>query len=197
VDAVQGEQHGPVVEPDRVLATYHHIRERWGLKNADTARMKAKRAGWAQVSKNSPSDVTRLIVPREHWDAVGEQSRGTRSDVPREQPRGNGGGISPRAAEDPPGWVAKLLFKLERRDAAELREARELADRRAVELAELRERVVRAEGETAALRDTVAHERAATARERQGREAAEQELAEWTAGGPLARAWRALVYRRG
>ena len=32
--------------------------------------------------------------------------------------------------------------------------------------------------------------------ERQAREAAERELAEWMAGGPLARAWRALVYQR-
>jgi hypothetical protein len=32
--------------------------------------------------------------------------------------------------------------------------------------------------------------------ERQAREAAERELAEWMAGGPLARVWRALVYQR-
>jgi hypothetical protein len=32
--------------------------------------------------------------------------------------------------------------------------------------------------------------------ERQGREAAERKLAEWTAGGSLARAWPALVYQR-
>ena len=33
--------------------------------------------------------------------------------------------------------------------------------------------------------------------ERQGREAAERELAARKAGGPLVRAWRALVFRRG
>ena len=47
-----------------------------------------------------------------------------------------------------------------------------------------------------ALRGAVARERGRADAERQGREAAERKLTEWTAGGPLARAWRALVYQR-
>jgi dTMP kinase len=65
------------------------------------------------------------------------------------------------------------------------------------ELAAQREQVVRAVGEAAARREGEA--RAATRAERAeaAREAAWVELAEWTAGGPIARAWRALIYRRG
>ena len=64
----------------------------------------------------------------------------------------------------------------------------EAAPRRA--LAELRERAARAEGESGALREQITAER-------ERAEAAQAELAEWTAGGPLARALRALVFRRG
>ena len=47
----------------------------------------------------------------------------------------------------------------------------------------------RAEGEVAALRGQVQVAEAA-------RDGARAELADWTAGGPIGRAWRALIYRR-
>ena len=69
---------------------------------------------------------------------------------------------------------------------------------------ELRERLGRAEGESATLREQVTIERSraeASAREleamRAELEAAGAKLAAWTAGGPLARAWRAFLNRRG
>jgi hypothetical protein len=190
MDAAEGEQHGPTVEHDRVLATYQHIRERWGLKNADTARMKAKRAGWSQLPKNSPGDMTRLIVPREQWDAVGDRSRGTLHVLIGEKRWGNGSETAPRPSIVPEAILTALLGKLEEREVAELREARALADQRAVELAELRERVGRAEAE---------RDQARAERERAERQVAEvqAELAGWTAGGPLARAVRAFLNRRG
>jgi len=138
------------------------------------------------------------------------------------------------------------LDRLAERDAAALRDARNLAASQAEELAALRERLGRAEGEAAALRAALERERARadaaeaaarTARQAEAEaneeaanlegevetlrtalaaaedqaEAAEQdrtrlraerdalraELAEWTAGGPLTRAWRALLFRRG
>ncbi len=55
-------------------------------------------------------------------------------------------------------------------------------------------RAVAAEQEAAKLRAEAAAQADA---ERQGREAAERELAARKAGGPLVRAWRALVFRRG
>jgi hypothetical protein len=79
--------------------------------------------------------------------------------------------------------------------------AQGLANCRGEELAELRERVGRAEGEAAALRERGrAEQEQAAARVQEAeaaRDAAKGELADWTAGGPLARAWRAFVNRRG
>src|SRR4051812_27242916 len=152
----EGEQHGPAIELDRVLATYQHVREQWGLKNTDTARMKAKRAGWAQLPKNSPGEVTRLIIPREQWDAAGSQSRGTGGDAPGEQHWvSNSGGkrrngplpTDASAAPEMAIGIAAILTKLAEREAAELHDARALANQLAGEVAELRERVGRAEAE--------------------------------------------------
>ena len=49
----------------------------------------------------------------------------------------------------------------------------------------------------AALQGQLDRERERADRLERERDAAQAELAEWTAGGPLARAWRALAYRRG
>jgi hypothetical protein len=96
----------------------------------------------------------------------------------------------------------RLLKALEeaaeaRGEATELRTRAEMAEARAdraeaavVIIPELRERAGRAEGESVALREQVTAER-------ERAEAARAELAEWTAGGPLARAWRAFLNRRG
>lgn len=82
------------------------------------------------------------------------------------------------ARQDAPGYV--------RRDARQDAELREALIERA-----------RAEGERDALRSTLAHERQARAAAEAERDAAQREAAEWVAGGPLARAWRALIWRRG
>ena len=72
------------------------------------------------------------------------------------------------------------------------------------EAGELRRRAEAAEADAMAQRDRAARaegEGAATVRERVRAEAerdeARAQMAEWTAGGPLARAMRALLYRRG
>ena len=87
-----------------------------------------------------------------------------------------------------------------RRAEARAEAAQGLADRRGEELAELRERVGRAEGEAETLREQLKAERNRSVTQMReveaARDAAKAELAEWTAGGPLARALRALVYRR-
>ena len=86
-----------------------------------------------------------------------------------------------------------------------------LSERQAVELVELRERASRAEREAAALQDALAREAAQAAAERAARQTLEAswraaeaevdrtraELAALTAGGPLRRALRAFVFRRG
>jgi chromosome segregation ATPase len=86
----------------------------------------------------------------------------------------------------------QLKREKHRADAAEkaAQEERQRVDQQAAELAELRERAARAEGESGVLREQITAER-------ERAEAARAELAEWTAGGPLARAVRAFLNRRG
>jgi multidrug resistance efflux pump len=80
----------------------------------------------------------------------------------------------------------------ERADKAEGQAASERAkaDKAEAEREAARIATARAEGEAAALRGQVQAAEAA-------RDGARAELADWTAGGPLGRAWRALIYRRG
>jgi hypothetical protein len=98
-----------------------------------------------------------------------------------------------RALEDGAAILRERAEKAERR--AERAEAEAGAERARASMAERgrEEAQIRA----AAADREVTVRREAEARERQGREAAEREIAEWTAGGPLARALRALAFRRG
>ncbi len=122
-----------------------------------------------------------------------------------------------KALQDAAEARGEAVALRERAEMAEARAAalaerveaeRRLADARAQELVEVRERAARAEGESLTLREQITVERAAVREqvtaERQRAEAsardlevARAELADWTAGGPLARAWRAFMNRRG
>jgi chromosome segregation ATPase len=106
--------------------------------------------------------------------------------------------------------------RAERAEAHEA-EAQRLAERRGEEIAELRQQLGRIESEVKALRIALddakdtrdgAESRAMAEREERKREreraerleaerdGARAELAKWRAGGPLTRAWRALVARQ-
>ena len=148
--------------------TYEAAGELFGL-SAEAVRKRSRRLGWRIQAGNEGKAL--VLVP----------------DGAELQPAGRPPGRP--AGDHPDGLLAEVRRRAE---AAEAR-TRELAG----ELATQHERAGRAEGEAAALRGAVANEQAQAARERQAREAAERELADWTAGGPLARAWRALAYRRG
>ena len=77
----------------------------------------------------------------------------------------------------------------------------ERAEAAATVIPELQERVGRAEGEAAALREQGRAEQEQAAARIHEAEAAQDavraELAEWTAGGPFARALRSFLNRRG
>jgi flagellar biosynthesis/type III secretory pathway protein FliH len=109
---------------------------------------------------------------------------------------------SPPPGDTVPSEVARRLLdrinsleaslEAEREGRATDREAAaaervQVAEAHGRELAELRERVGRAEAE----KDAVIREAAATKAQ------AEAELAAWSEGGPIARAMRALMWRRG
>lgn len=167
-----------------VIATYREIAQHFGLTSGpDAGRLKARRAGWPTEPGNHPRDPVRVRVPRKAWDATNRVQREPHS-LP--EPRSE-----PPVAE----MLTTLLTRLEEREAAALREARELAERRSEEIADLRERVGRSEAE----RDQ-ADQRATTAEAekvdaQRKAEAAQAELAAWAAGGPVARAIRAFFYQ--
>lgn len=87
---------------------------------------------------------------------------------------------------------AEAAAERERADKAVERANRAEAEREAARIA-----AARAEGETVALRLQVQAERERVQAAEAARDGARTELADWTAGGPLGRAWRALIYRRG
>jgi DNA repair exonuclease SbcCD nuclease subunit len=174
-----------------VIATYREIAQHFGLTSGpDAGRLKARRAGWPTRPGNHPRDPVRVQVPREAWDTANPTLREAHplSDPPPE----------PLAER-----LTTLLARLEERETVALREAQALAERRGEEIAELRERLGRAEAErdrtdqwvaaAEAERDRAQAERAEAQRKAEETQA---ELAAWAAGGPMARAFRAFLYRR-
>lgn len=178
--------------PDQWM-TYQQAGEALGV-SPDAVRRHAQRKGW-RVQRGNDGKALVLIpatATDERWARAGAQ-QGARA--PAQSP-GHVRGV-------PPELVAELRRRAEGAEArADTAEA--LARAQAGQIAELRQDLGRAEGEAQVLQAAVAHERAQVAAERtradelQGRlDVVQAELAERDAGGPLARAWRALVYRRG
>lgn len=176
-------------------ATYEEAGHQFGL-SADAMRKRARRLGWRVQAGNDGK--ARVLVPEgTNLSPDGRSGRAPSRPDDREDDRADG-----------------LLAELRRR--AEVAESR--VEAMTAEVAQQRERAARAEGELSGLQAALqqALERAqrtdaeATA-ERAARQAAETardtaaaaaeavrgELAEWTAGGPIGRAWRALIYRQG
>jgi DNA repair exonuclease SbcCD ATPase subunit len=199
-----------------IIATYREIADHFGLKGPDQGRTKAKRAGWQAEPQNHPADPLRIRVPREAWEAATQaRERGLSLRSERETARklsSQARQMESHTAHEPPALTSEipaLISQLEavhttlregiERAEAAAAEARALANRRADELAELRERLGRAETEALALREQAKAERDRAERRVQEIEAqwdnARAELGAWTAGGPLARAWRAFLNR--
>lgn len=182
---------------DTVLATYRQIAEHFQLLSGpDAGRKKATRAGWPVEPQNHPLDPVHVRVPREVWDAGPDRPR-----QPADKPRhlsDNRQPVTPDKSRtdsvlDSEATALREALARER-DQADQAEARGVvleAERAAAqaEVADLRERVGRSDG-------TATAERAARERVEVERDATREELATWTAGGPLSRALRALIYRR-
>jgi hypothetical protein len=198
-------------DASRRWMTYAEIATALDLPSAKAGEAKARRAKWERTLGNDglarvavPLSVLEEPHPPRRPDAEGRRR-------PAEGPA-QAAVVSALVAELKAGHEQALGEMRRRAEAAEARAAR--AEAAAAEMPELRERAGRAEGEAASLRNLVDVERArATRAEAQrdeariGRAAAEAsriasdlearaELAGWTAGGPLARAWRALLNRR-
>lgn len=189
--------------------TYAELGEALGI-DPESANRRARRQGWRRRMGNDHR--TRVAVP---LDAL--------PDIIPDKPKAPQA-VSGDGPGDIPPDISYTIKALEG-EATALREAlqreRERADRTEAEAAQLREereaarvQAARAEGEALGLREALAREEARAAeaarqaamqvateaRRREDvqalRDVLQDELSAWTAGGPLARAWRAFTNRR-
>jgi hypothetical protein len=200
--------HGPDIRADTRWLSYEEAGHVLGI-DPDSVARRARRLKWPRLPGNDgkarvavPADV----LPASGPDAAPDQGADGATDKVPDNPGDRGGHVRPDESR---------TIKALEGEASALREAlareRERADRAetaAAVVPDLRERAARAEGESAALREQITVERTAVREqvtaERQRAEAsardleaARAELADWTAGGPVARAWRAFLNRRG
>jgi hypothetical protein len=186
---------------DTIVATYREIATHFQLASGpDAGRLKARRAGWRTEPGNHPKDPVRVHVPRAAWDAASPvRTHGFKTPSTPAQPLPKPP-LMPVPANDPgpngaPSMPPPVLLS-----------ADVLATllQRFGDMADLRERLARSEAQ--AERDCLRAERAEARAEsvetallmaRAEGDSLRADLAAWMAGGPLARAWRALLYRRG
>jgi hypothetical protein len=190
--------------------TYVELAKALGI-DPESANRRARRQGWRRRMGNDHR--TRVAVPRDALPDISPEKTRPLPPVSGDDPG------------DIPPDISRTIKALEG-EAAVRREAlqreRERADRIEAEAAQLREereaarvQAARAEGDALALRETLAREEARAAeavrqaamqmeaevRRREEaqalREVMQAELSVWTAGGPLARAWRAFTNPRG
>jgi hypothetical protein len=195
------ESEGKVVRlaAGAIVATYREIADHFGLSSPEKGRQKAKRAGWLNEPQNHPADPVRVRVPQEAWEEASRsraraarfraQGRERGAPLIHEDEGPQGGSEPPSKPDEPP----PLLKQLEAVHAT-LREQLDRAEERA-KRAEDRATRLEAEREVARAQAAAAEDEARALRAQADR--AEKELADWTAGGPLARAWRAFLSRRG
>jgi hypothetical protein len=177
------------------LYTLAEAAELTGL-SAEALRLRVKRGKLEGVRGN---EGLRVRVTSADLEAIAHQ-RANQQDptlVPVGQTLANDKANELQVLETAVGTLRERAERAEARAEA----AQALADRRGEELAEARERAGRAEGEAVSLREQVTAVRTVleeqVAAERARTEAVRAELAEWTAGGPVARAVRAFLNRRG
>ena len=203
--------------PERWL-TYAEAGALLGM-TPEAVRQRARRHDWpTRKTGNKPNDPNEVLIP----DSVPVHLLGQPTARPNgrtvDHPPGQPGDAA-TVADTMAALAAELRATQAERDMAltEAAEARREAQqewehraraegerdglREAVRVAEDGRRAVGAERDAAlvaaaARRDAEVQAVAAAEAERRARKAAERELAEWMAGGPVARAWRAFLARR-
>ena len=166
-DLMDADQH------DHVIATYREIAAHFRLKGPVQARVKAKRAGWPSEPQNHPADPLRIRVPRDVWNAG---SRDNAVPVPH----------LPRNPRNPPSPIPDLKDEI-----GGIIKGFETA------LETVRQQQAALQGQMDRERERADQERQRADRLERERDTAREELEYWTAGGPLARALRVFLYRRG
>jgi hypothetical protein len=168
--------------------TYAEIGKARGISAASAKRL-ALRHGWRKVAGND--GLARVSVPVTWLETSPETPLAISPVTPEANVTGD---MSP--ATVPVAWLIEA-----RADAARakgevigLREALQRADAFAEQALGQAERERERAGRERERADAADRARQAT---EVAAEAAQRELAEWTAGGPVARAWRAFLNRRG
>jgi hypothetical protein len=206
-----GEQQSSAALAGVRIATYREIADHFGLGSPDAARVRAKRSGWEREPANHPLDPARVRVPLTVWERSSvDQTRSASPDCPLSDLRSGRGSpnrtptiSSPKS--DPISTLSDAVEILREQLARERQQA-EAATRDA---ANAREECARLQGELEAMRlalTALQEQRTAAQAEvtrvqverGQAEERArtlQSELNSWAAGGPIARALRALLFR--
>ena len=189
--------HGPDIRADTRWLTYEEAGHVLGI-GPDSVARRARRLRWPRLPGNDGR--ARVAVPADVLPASGpaaapDQGADDTADNSPDDSGDRGGRVRPDESR---------TIKALEGEATALREAlareRERADRAetaADAVPEMRERAARAEGESGVLREQAAAERERAEARARDLEATRAELAAWTAGGPVVRAWRAFLNRRG
>lgn len=169
-------RQGMDTDRDTVSLTYDDLANALGI-DVQSARRRALRSKWPKTRGNDGR--ARVHVPVTVLPAATET--GATKNVPVVPAQATVAGLVAATPES----LSHLMSQV-------------------AELAEVRQRLGHAEGEAVAFREALSHERVQAAAERRRAEAlqverdrVQAELSAWTAGGPLARAWRAFMNRRG
>jgi hypothetical protein len=181
--------------------SYDEIAAARGIDRESAVRW-SRRKRWPRREAND--GTVRLAVPEGILRRASNRG-GKAPNVLGDVPEGILADVPGHALEDNPGTINALEGHIQT-----LREELAAARQVAAEVPALAERAGRAEAEAAALRDAMVREvrrleqtedllkAAETQRDaaQKARDASQAELAGWTAGAPLARAWRAFTSRR-
>lgn len=183
--------------------TYDRAAEVLGIQ-AEAVRARLRRGALRRGPRTNDHRPTVLLSPAE----IAAIRAGVRADRPEAIPEAGPDSTSHPderdrtiAALEAERDAARIAAAKAEGEAAALRDALGRAEAVAAVMPELRERLGRAEGGSGILREQLKAERNRSVTQMReveaARDAAKSELEEWTAGGPLARAMRAFLYRRG
>jgi len=169
--------------------TYAEVRDALGLSSARAALARSRRGNWARRQHNEDKQV-RVAVPVDLLAAPRDGSRHQSRDLPPPPPEPAGTvTVEVTGPITPTSDTAALEARLR---AAESRLSEALAMAQ-----QMVDQIDQAHRERADALVQVAAERIRADAVQARLDAAQAELADWTAGGPLARAVRAFLNRRG
>lgn len=181
------------IRDDTRWLTYKEAGRVLGI-DPDSVARRARRLRWPRLPGND--GMARVAIPGDILRASAPDATPTSgADNTQDDPGDKSGPVRPDE---------RYMINVLEGEVTALREAlareRERIDRAEAAAAlvpELRAQLGRAEGEAVVVREQLKVEQTRAEASARNLEAAQAELAAWMAGGPLVRAWRAFLNRRG